>query len=267
MPVKEHLLRMDEITFVGLVDKGANQDADFLIYKRSTNPTEGERSMSDTFDPTKLPEDGKAAWEALEKRATDAETKVGEIEPQLTELTAKVETLEKAQAKPPTEEDVLKSLDPAARALVEKLQADAESAIAKANEADQIAKATAAKAELTELTAIAKNDLSELEGETGEQAALLQKCKVALDGKDYDRLLGIMKTASNTLKESGLLKAIGKDGEGSGDGTAWSAIVAKAGELQKVEAGLTHAQAVSKVMDAEPTLYEEYLAEQRGASN
>ena len=71
-----------------------------------------------------------------------------------------------------------------------------------------------------------------------------------------------MKVASETLKESALLKSAGASGGQISGGSAWDKIEKLAdGYIEKAENGTGRATAIAKVMEMNPDLYSAYLQE------
>ena len=71
-----------------------------------------------------------------------------------------------------------------------------------------------------------------------------------------------MKVASESLKESSLLKSAGAAGGGVSGGSTWDKIEKLAdGYIEKAATNMTKAQAISKVIEMNPEMYSAYLNE------
>ena len=310
------LLKMSIIETVGLVDAGANQDSDILIYKRdngkegpapmptpaeprietllvsdpakgplakllalvagklgvapaevdkalaSTEPTtpEGGRPpMPTPFDPTTLPEEAQGAWQAMEKRAADAEAAQATLQEKLDTAPPPAEPVKPAE---PTAADVLKNADPAVIALVEKAQADAKAAQAQAEAAQATADTVQKAAAQAAMVVVCKADMGNLQGEPEEQATLMLACKAALTPEQFTQLQAMHRAADKAIAEGVLLKSLGADGGDKPTG-AYAQIVSKASKLVASGDAPTQAQAIDAVIMAEPGLYQQHLTEQR----
>ena len=78
---------------------------------------------------------------------------------------------------------------------------------------------------------------------------------------EFVKLEGVLKAVNEALSESELFKEVGSSFVGAGD--AWKKVEQMAESLVLKDANLTKEQAISKVLEMNPDLYAEYLAEQK----
>lgn len=266
-----NILRNLKITQVALVDKGANQHAHIMLFKRkSADPVvvvEKETAVKPNFVKRML--------EAM--NLTDPTAKAAEI----AKLSKEADDLELAAHKPDDpdckcadcmkkREDTEKRLDPAVAKRLE--------AIEKAN-ADLVTKAAAAEARATAAETLAKSEQTlrkradmvtilksfratpiKLEGD-GNDVDLFMKMQEA-DPKGFERQMEIMKATDNQLAQSALYKNLGS-GRTDGAGDAWAQLEAKADALFTKSAGsMSKEQALDKAMEDNPDLVRKHRAEQ-----
>ena len=178
--------------------------------------------------------------EKAEQEKRDLETKVSELE-------GEVETAKEKQQEP-SEEEILKNVDPAVREMIQKAKSEAElhkQAILKMKE----------ESETAELKEIAKS-LSGVGTEETQMVSMLRKAK-SLDGELYTEVLKALQVANNIIADSELLKEKGQSFAGN-DVDAWSKVDAKANEIAKTR-GVSKAKATNIVIDEFPQLYQAYL--------
>lgn len=199
-----------------------------------------------------LPEDVRKGIEELQKKADQADT----LQQTVTDLQKQVDELKKgAQPSSSTspEDDIFKGMSPAAKELVMKLQKQAK-------EAEELAKAEK-EARLNREFVTKAAELKGLNVKADEFGPVLkavaEKCP-----EQFEKLEAVLKTASNAILTGEVLKEVGSSGSSSG--SAWDKIEKKAEELLKGETSLSKEQAISKVIQQEPQLYEEYQKELRG---
>lgn len=98
-------------------------------------------------------------------------------------------------------------------------------------------------------------------------APILKEAAEKMDAESFEKLGEILAAAEEKVSKGGLFTEFGSAarGEGSG-GDAWEKIEKMAGELVEKSTDLSHAQAVTKVLDTEQgkALYSEYLADAIG---
>lgn len=221
-------LKLKKLTEVSLVDAGANQRAHIAIWKRAP-----ETDMTKPFDVATLSPEAKVEFDALTKRATDAEAKVTELTP-----------------KPEPEDEI-----PAAIAKriedTEKRATDAEERIQKMevekrNE-DAVRKVSAWKhlpIKATEFGPILRKIEDGLKLSADEQ-------------KELDRVLG----AANEVARVGQL--FEEIGSGADEGTAAAKVNKLAEDIRKADPKVTAAAARAQVYKNHPTLMTEVENEDR----
>lgn len=139
------------------------------------------------------------------------------------------------------EEETLKSMPAAARAMFAKMRAQKEAAeeeVRKAKEAEEHAKAVAKAAELKALPI-----------ESEKLVGVLKSCST-----DMVDIL----TTINAAIEGTVLGEVGKNSTGAHGGDAWAKIEAKADEIAKRD-NVTKQRAISVAIKENPDLYKEYL--------
>lgn len=256
MPTKLRKLR---ITHVAAVDKGANQHAHVLLWKRA-GAQDDDLSLDAVLKAGRVIAGGrlsriKAALAALqqivreaepeekdddmadaelEKRATDAEAEAAALKQQLEEATAKL-----AKGDP---EQLMKRL----------AQAEKDVAIEKARREER------------EYTEIAKG-FSTLPIRAEEDWRVF-KALAGLEDSTRDRLLELLHAADGQLAIAGALGNSGKGGERRGGSSAWDEARGLARGLVAKSADLSLNDAIEQVWREHPGLYDRYRKEtqQRG---
>lgn len=258
-----------QLTEISLVDRPANQGSAVVLFKRDSED-------DDMPTPQEL--------EALQVAVTKAEEALGELTQanedlvaKNAELTGQVETL---KAEVLAKDDVIAK---AATAKTEGEQDDITKAMADAPE--PIAKAMQAligRLEIAE-SVIAKQASERDEREFVTKAKAFDKLPTSAEklGPLMMRVTKGMTTAEDAAELERLLKAanegMGKPGDPAADptteigksggdkgSTAEQRIDAKAAELRKADSKLTEAEAITKALEEDPALYEEYVQETRG---
>lgn len=202
-----------------------------------------KETIMDITQLSKALEDAEAKMEALEKRASDAETALKDAN----------DTIEKAKAaatpEEPNEEEILKSLPEPIRKRLEKAKED-EATIAKMA-ADAEEKAAIAKA----------RDLKVPEPEKiGPMLLRIAKGKSTED--DVKVIETLLKQNAAISSMSPLFKSIGSAAAVEGDPE--EILKAKAAEIQKNSDGkMTNAQAYDEALKQNPSLYDAYIAKRR----
>ena len=275
------LLRLQEITHVGFVDVGANQEdgegAFIEIWKRADHPQE-KRKMAE-FDTKDLSEDAQKAFAELQEAAKKAEESAETAEAAAKEAEAKAEKAEadlveaRKGEKKEEEKDVLKGLPDDVQKALDARQAKSDEAIAKAQEqaeaatkaaeaATVVAKAECEKRERAEFADVAKADLSGLNIEgLGDQ--LYDTSKV-MEADAFEKHLETLKAASTQANLAKVLGETGKTAMGTVGG-AWDEVEALAKVMVEKGDAPTKEQAIDKVLAANTELHERYNAEQRDA--
>jgi len=240
------ILRKLAITRVALVEVGSNPQAEILLFK-SKAPQPGDKEFTDMkIDATKY-----------SKEEVD----------QLKALLAKGGVTVEAE---PVPEEVLKTLAPEIRAMVEKAQSDATQAIADAKAAtDQAKEATAtavlekAAREESEFVAKSQDIVKAYPGEVDASTRLLYRVKKAIKAEDFTALEVLLK-AGNTALAAATGDERGHGQEGQTQGTAFADLKKKAEDIQKTEK-IPFSKAFDRACDENPELVKEYRAE-RGSS-
>lgn len=192
----------------------------------------------------------------------------------LEELTAKVDALTaentalkadiaKRDAKPPTEEDVLKNADPAVRTLLETLKKQNDETAAKL-EAETEARKKAEDERLTAVYVEKAKKLAAPGASADELGGILKRAAAVLSTEDCAKLEQVLSTAGEVARKSTLFKSIGADG---GDASnAIETLNRLATEAVTKGEAKTHEKAMEIVAKRNPELYAQYRAEQRQRS-
>lgn len=286
MPTKlKHLV----ITKVALVDEGACSAAHIKLYKRK----EGGIYTMELEEVLKLiPEDQReAAKAAIEKAKADAakaasvkaaddaedaidgglddamenpdgtpkkDTKkksVAKVAAKIKGLNAEITKL-KGATTTKTEDELLKSVDPAIRAILEKAKnqaAAAEAAVLKMKDETDTQESLAKAKELPNI------------GAKSEDLAKSFKALKKLDEKVFNDVFDVLKSANALIADGNPLGELGASGVAVDDvaltkaaDVAWTAIEKKADDIKKT-ANCSKEQAISKAITANPELYKQYL--------
>lgn len=148
------------------------------------------------------------------------------------------------------ETDILKSADPAIVEIVKAAEERAEAAekIAKAERDYRIEQEFIAKAA----------EFGSLSVEASTLGPVLKAAAEALDEEAFGVIIDALTAANETVGESDLFSEVGKST--SFEGSASSDSIEKAAaRLREEDSSLTHAQAISKAVELDPSLYTEYL--------
>ena len=280
------LLRMRQIDFVGFVEEGANQEdgegAYIKIWKRAESPEPTRRKkMSDAFDTKDLSEDVQKAFADLEeakKAAEDAteaaETAATETGEKLTKAEADLaEAIKSEDPDKDKDKDLLKGLpDEVQKVLaaqkeksdeaIAKAQSEAEEATKKAEAAGEVAKVEREKRQRKEFADVAKNDMSGLNTEgLGDE---LYEARQVMGDEAFESHTTRLKAASEQANTAKLFEETGAVAAGTSGG-AWDEVEALAKVMVEKKLAPSQAQAVTKVLEDNPKLYDRYTAEQRDA--
>lgn len=254
------------ITKVALVDEGSCSAAHIKLYKRKEGGSimkfedimkaltpEQQAVVNAEIEKAKTAcaEESKAALDkAAEdlKAAEDAKTLAEqEKENAMSELNKMKQEANKS------EEDILKNVDPAVRAILEKSRAQAaaaEAAVRKMKEEQDTAEAIAKAKELPNL------------GTGEEELSSVLKSLKATDEKLFNTVFGIMKSADAVIAKGAAFEEKGTSQEGNGNiqkaADAWAKIETAAAEIAKSR-NITKEAAVSVVIEEQPDLYRSYL--------
>lgn len=148
------------------------------------------------------------------------------------------------------ETDILKSADPAIVEIVKAAEQRAEAAeqIAKAERDYRIEQEFIAKA--AEFNALSV-DASTL-------GPILKAAAEALSEEAFGVIIDALTAANETVSESDLFSEVGKSTSFEG-GSSSDSIEKAAARLREEDTSLSHAQAISKAVELDPSLYTEYL--------
>lgn len=162
---------------------------------------------------------------------------------------------EKRKANKSIPDDVLKSLSPEVRAIVEKSQQDAK-------EANELAKKL--QMEKLEGEYIAKAKAFDAVVTQPDKVGPILKRIADVSKEDYEVIEAVLKAANEAVsKNNVIMKEFGASGE-QGGGDVWTQIERKADDLMKSDNALTKETAIAKVMDSDPVLYKRYQEELYG---
>lgn len=258
------------LTEISLVDRGANQGSAVVLFKRDSED-------DDMPTPKEM--------EALQTAVAKAEEALGELTQANEDLVAKNEEL--SQKVEQLTGDIAKRDEQIEQIKKRSAGGDEADEITKAlDEAPEpVAKAMTALMKRLQLAedVIAKQAQEKEEREFIAKAQAFDKLPTSADklGPLLMRVEKGMTTADDAAELERLLKAanegIGKEGQendptveigkrGNENGaTAEQRIEAKAAEIRKSAPDLSEAEAVTKVLEENPELYEQYVAETRGA--
>jgi len=148
------------------------------------------------------------------------------------------------------ETDILKSADPQIVEIVKAAEERAEAAekIAKAERDYRIEQEFIAKA--AEFNALSV-DASSL-------GPVLKAAAEVMDEEAFGVIIDALSAANETVSESGLFSEVGKSTSFE-SGSSTDSIEKAAARLREEDTSLTHAQAISKAVELDPSLYTEYL--------
>ena len=204
----------------------------------SINNQKGE--ITEMIDKSKMTDAERAFYEDIEKRYgmnTGSDSDKGDtvfVNVPSEPTVAKSIPVENENVSEPQTDDIYKGLHPAVKAELEELKKFRESA------------------ENKELTDIAKKYA--IIGKNPDELVPMFKNLKAAGGTAYNDMIAVLDQAVETVEKSGAFSEIGKSGNGSTDGGAWTEANAKAVELMKAKPNLTLNQAVDEVLMANPEL-------------
>ena len=159
----------------------------------------------------------------------------------------------------PLNKENLEKMDPKARSIIEKLLEDQQQTKAEANEAKRIAKELKDQQVLKEYVAKAE-ELQNLPVQPLKLGPVMKTLGES-NPREFEEIFKLLKAADAILDKSELFREFGK--AGPGEGSAEAQIFAKARALVTKDAALTFEEAVEKVMDLEPELYEKAETERQ----
>jgi hypothetical protein len=152
----------------------------------------------------------------------------------------------------PLNKEDLEKMDHKARSIIEKLLEEQQLTRAEADEAKRIAKELKDQQVLKEYVAKAE-ELQNLPVQPLKLGPVM-KALGESHPREFEEIYKLLKAADAILDKSELFREFGK--AGPGEGSAEAQIYAKARALVTKDAALTFEEAVEKVMDLEPELYE-----------
>lgn len=243
----KQVLRKLTINRVALVQTGSNPGAEIMLFKsKKEDPQPEDKEFTDMkIDSSKFTKEEKE---------------------QLTALLAKGGVTVEPD---PVPEDVLKTLAPEVRAIVEKAQADAaaakaDAAAAKASADAATATATLEKAarEETEFVAKSQDIVKSYPGTAEESTRLLFRVKKAIKPEDFTALETLLKAGNAALAKA--TGEIGSNEHGRTHGAAFEELKKKANELVASEK-IPFSKAFDRVCDENPELVSEYRSEKGSA--
>lgn len=106
----------------------------------------------------------------------------------------------------------------------------------------------------------AEQELSHYPGKSAQELGVIFKSFMKISPELCEEQFGIYKAASDALKNSDILKTRGLNQSGEMGANAY-AVIEKKSELLAIEKGMTKEQAMAKVLQDNPDLYAQYLAE------
>jgi hypothetical protein len=154
----------------------------------------------------------------------------------------------------------LEKMDPSVRAYIEKAQRDAGAAQERAEKAETLAKDLKDREVLKEYVEKAE-ELEHLPVEPQKHGKIFKEFGEA-HPKEFAEVFKILKVADKMLADSEHFKEIGKGGE-SGTGSAEAEVYSKARAMVTKDGKLTLDDAVCKVLDENPELYDKYEEERQ----
>lgn len=248
------IMKLD-VNRVDLVDEGANSAAFIKMYKRrETNDSMELKDILSKMKPEhaaivsaeiekakkEIPAETATALQTNETDLAKAKDELEVAKKACTDAENKLKDMEKEDKT--NTEDVMKSLDPAVKALFDKMQATADEAVNKAKALEE-----------SNLTTVAIAKAKELSFIPVEEEKLVTIMKSA-----SPEVIEVLKAANKCIGEGGLFTEVGKARGNSANGDAWDKIEKKADELSKSEQ-ISKQKAISQVIKENPDLYREYL--------
>mgnify|MGYP001565312181 CR=1 FL=1 len=194
----------------------------------------------------------KTEFDAKAVELTKAQEEITKLKADVEKLTKAAE--EAAKVKTAEPEDIWKGVNPAVKKEFEELKKQAD-------ENAKIAKAAEENAATVKLAKRVEQELGGLAGTVDEKTAMLRDVEKTLGSEKFEKLYTVIKSASEVIKKSQLLDELGSTGSSMARGGAFEKIKAKAQEIVKAGQAKTEAEAITKVVTENPTLYNEYIQE------
>jgi len=272
-----------EIDFISFVPRGANRKKYFLVKEDRALKDDILKSIleTDEGDISRVLKEAGLEGEAsgvLEAAAKLLKAYKDELPEGALQILAKASGLPEPQpaAKRQTKEEgagegkkkegapgellskeALEKMDPATQAIVKQLQEENTATKAEAKEARQMAKELKDEQVLKEYVAKAE-ELQSLPVQPLKLGPIMKTIGEA-HPEEFGEIFRLLKAADAVIEKSELFREFGKSGPG--ESSAEAQIYAKARAMVAKDGDLTFEEAVEKVMDLEPELYEKSEAE------
>ena len=272
-----------EIDFISFVPRGANRKKYFLVKEDRALKDDIIKSIleTDEGDISRVLKEAGLEGEAagvLEAAAKLLKAYKDELPESTLQILAKASGLPEPQpaAKGHTKEEgaregkkkegapgavlskeALEKMDPATQAIVKQLQEENTATKAEAREARQMAKELKDEQVLKEYVAKAE-ELQSLPVQPLKLGPIMKTIGEA-HPEEFEEIFRLLKAADAVIEKSELFREFGKSGPG--ESSAEAQIYAKARAMVAKDGDLTFEEAVEKVMDLEPELYEKSEAE------
>jgi Asp-tRNA(Asn)/Glu-tRNA(Gln) amidotransferase B subunit len=278
---REYDLRDVEVQFISFVPRGANKKEYLAVVKEmkediiKTILETPDEDLAKALQEAGLEGEGagalvgaakvlKAYKDALPENAIAILAKcVGLALPESLkkDVPDKVAKETKKQDEGELSKEAIAKMDPETQAVVKQLLEENIVTKAEAKEAKQIAKELKEEKILKEYVAKAE-DLPHLAIEPLKFGPVL-KALGESHPDEFSEIFRVLKAADVAIEKSELFKEVGK--AGSGESSAEAAVYAKARGLVAKDGDLTFEEAVSKVLEEDPELYEKYEDERQAA--
>lgn len=253
-------LRNLKITHVALVDKGANQAADIMLFKRATPPADSSATLTTgdgavVVDVTKetapMPEND------LAKELADTQAQLAQSQAEIAALTtdavspptlevAKVEFEKTKAALEKSRAELQKQLEDAQRELTESREEVAR--IQKGRRREQFIKMAQG---FKSLPGAGADDFAEI----------LDVCQGALTEKQFRALHTRLTSWDKVLEKSRVFEEIGRGGDLASFSGPEGRLHALAKDLQTQHPKLSYEQAYARALMENPDVYKQYRAE------
>lgn len=255
-----------KIEQVALVDKGANQLADVVLFKRMSDApatpatvTTGTGTVPLQKGADAMPEDVQDTA-AIQKDLDAARAEVERVKQELAALTPRqTDQIDVVKA------EYAKTLAETEKAR-EELRKQLEVAQAEAEDARQEVLKIRAARRREKFIKFAQA-LSNLPGASADDfAETLDTVEAAIPEKAFHKLHALLTSWNTLLEKSRVFEEIGRSGDGPAilSGPA-GRLASLAKDLQTSNPKLTYEQAYAEAMRRHPDIYKQYVAEQRGA--
>ena len=247
--------RLSDMEFdeVSLVNRPANQLSKVVLFKSADSEERAVPGHKDKKMDEDEEEDSKSGHKMKKDdgEAIDLPSEVYEYIDALESANAEmVDELSKMAEYIEEETDILKSADPQIVEIVKAAEERAEAAekIAKAERDYRIEQEFIAKAA----------EFSALSVDASTLGPVLKAAAEVMDEEAFGVIIDALSAANETVSESGLFSEVGKSTSFE-SGSSTDSIEKAAARLREEDTSLTHAQAISKAVELDPSLYTEYL--------